>query len=84
MYRHTAIEAKMSECEQINHSIVMQRYWSAICAIAFFPRFAKYGYASNIPQKPAMPIHRSINQTQSYANVAQRLLQFGCIMATSY
>ena len=36
------------------------------------------------PQNPAMSSPSPANQTQSYANLAQRLLQVGCIISSSF
>jgi hypothetical protein len=42
--------------------------------------FAKYGYASNISQNLAIALPHPVNQSESSGNVAQRLLQAGCII----
>lgn len=54
-----------------------------IRAIAFFSVFAKYCYASNMSQNPAIALLRSFHSTQSPAILAQRLLQAGCIILHS-
>ena len=77
----------MSECERINHSIVMQRYRSANRAIAFFSGFDSADVRlaiANQSQFPAMPSYQSIQSNAIAAILAQRLLQLACKKAPSY
>jgi hypothetical protein len=71
-----------------SHAIDISIY-SDICHIAYgiVSRHDKIGISHDrrkrdCPQKSPMPIHRPTKQNDSVANLAQRLLQAGCIMSS--